>query len=109
MVHDYGIGKTRYPGAVPEITKNIPDAMSNALPSDKIEWGEKGLWALGFGGMITEWEQEGSLEQEYIVSVIDSYYGLWEPWAEGPSGMWGSYVAKSRDEIAKKDPVGKKV
>lgn len=46
--------------------------------------------------------REGSLEQEYIVSVIDSYYGLWEPWTEGTGGMWGSYVAKTRYEIAEK-------
>lgn len=76
--------------------------MNNALPSDKIEWGEKGLWALGFGGMITEWEQEGSLEQEFIVSVIDSYYGLWEPWTEGPSGMWGGMLQSLVTKLQKR-------
>lgn len=66
--------------------------MNNTLPSDKIEWGEKGLWALGFG----EWEQE------FIVSVIDSYYGLWEPWTEGPSGMWGGVLQSLVTKLQKR-------
>lgn len=48
----------------------------------------------------------GSLEHEYIVSVMDSYYGLWEAWDEGEGGMWGIYCAKTRDEIKEKDPMG---
>jgi len=121
MVHDYGIGTTKNPGADMEISKIIADAMKNASPTNKADFGKKGLWALGYGEMVKKWENEGSLEQEYIVSVIDSYYGLWEPWDASyippfypanlgndvKGGMWGGYVAKTREEVAQKDPVGK--
>ncbi|MEA1962154.1 MAG: hypothetical protein U9N81_12955 [Bacillota bacterium] len=107
LVHDNGIGTTQNPGAAPEITQIIANAMINASPGDSKDWGEKGLWALKAGRLAREWEKEGSLEQEYIAAVIDCYYGIWEPWTEGEGSMWGSYVAKNRAEIARKDPVGK--
>jgi len=109
LVHDYGIGTTGNKGASEEISTAIKDALYNALPKDKKDWGKKGLWALGFGSQIDEWEKEGSLEQEYIVSVIDSYYGLWEAWNEGEGGMWDGYIAKTREDVLEKDPVGAKV
>lgn len=108
MVHDYGIGTTKNPKASQEVSKAIADAKTNALPADKNDWGTKGLWGLNAKSWLNELSREGSLEQEYIVSVIDSYYGLWEPWTEGTGGMWGSYVAKTRYEIAEKDPDGLK-
>ena len=55
---------------------------------------------------VDELEAEGSLAQEYIASVIDSYYGLWGPWDEAEGGMWGIYVAKTRDEMTRVDPAG---
>lgn len=53
--------------------------------------------------------KEGSLEQEYLASVVDSYYGLWGAYKESRGGMWGIYIAKDRKEVAKKDPVGYKI
>ncbi|MCH4890850.1 hypothetical protein EZV73_24940 [Acidaminobacter sp. JC074] len=108
MVHDYGIGTSKNKQASPEISKLIADAEKNALPTDNSKWGNEGLWGLSSKSWLDELAKEGSLEQEYIASVIDSYYGLWEPWTEGQGGMWGIYVAKTRDEIASKDPNGLK-
>lgn len=106
MVHDYGIGTSKNKQAAPELSGVIAKGMSTALPSDKSKWGTEGLWGLGSKSWLDELSKEGSLEQEYIASVIDSYYGLWEPWTEGKGGMWGVYVAKTRDEITQKDPNG---
>ena len=51
--------------------------------------------------------QENSLSQEYLASVIDSYYGLWAPWTGSTTlGMWGEYIAKTRAEIQTEDPMG---
>lgn len=108
MVHDYGIGTTQNSGAAPEITKIIADAKNNSLPTDKSDWGNKGLWGLNSKSWLEELEKEGSLEQEYIVSVIDSYYGLWDSWNDGVGGMWGIYTSKNRREIVNKDPQGLK-
>jgi hypothetical protein len=106
MVHDYGIGTTQNEGAAPEISNTIAKAMKKALPTEKRKWGRKGLWGLSSKDWLEELSEEGSLEQEYIASVIDSYYGLWEPWTEEDGGMWGIYLAKTRAEIADKDPSG---
>ncbi|PID97499.1 MAG: hypothetical protein CSA82_03740 [Actinobacteria bacterium] len=106
MVHDYGIGTTQNPQANSDLAKKIAEAQRNALPKEESQWGKSGLWGLGSGDWLKELSKEGSLEQEYIVSVIDSYYGLWEPYTEGQGGMWGMYVAKNRAEVKEKDPQG---
>jgi hypothetical protein len=108
MVHDYGIGTTKNKQASPKISSTIAKAMATALPTEKSKWGREGLWGLSSKSWLEELSKEGSLEQEYIASVIDSYYGLWEPWTEGKGGMWGIYAAKTRSEIADKDPNGYK-
>lgn len=104
MVHDYGIGTKSSPGASPELQKNIESAMLNALP-EKVDWGTKGLWGLNAREWLLELSKEGSLEQEYLASVVDSYYGLWGAFDE-PGGMWGLYTSKSRDDISDNDPMG---
>lgn len=111
FTHDYGIGIESSPGALPEYQSRIFDATNNALPADKSKWGYEGLWARSVGDRnqrdwLLELEQEGSLEQEYLASVIDSYYGLWGAFDEAPGGMWGMYVAKTREEISSLDPMG---
>ena len=55
---------------------------------------------------LDELEAENSLAQEYIAAVIDSYYGYWGAFDEEPGGMWGIYVAGTRDEIYELDPAG---
>lgn len=109
MVHDLGVGTSKNPQASSETSKMIADAKNVALPSNKSEWGSKGLWGYKSKKWLNELEKEGSLEQEYVASVIDSYYGLWEQWSEGNGGMWGIYTAKSRAEIKDKDPKGYEV
>lgn len=109
MVQDYGIGTKGNPGSMPDLQKEIYTAMSNALPKNKSEWGEKGLWGLQSKKWLLELEKEGSLEQEYLASVIDSYYGLWGPYKEANGGMWGIYTSKTREDVIKNDILGYKI
>lgn len=106
MVNDYGIGTKRNPGALPDLQGKIYAAMENSLPKNKSDWGKKGLWGLGSKDWLVELSNEGSLEQEYIVSVIDSYYGLWAAHTESKGGMWGIYTSKTREDVKKNDPMG---
>lgn len=108
FVHDAGIG-IDFPGApkgaAPEYQKHIRAAATNALPDNT------GIWADDERAVdwLEELREEGSITQEYLASVIDSYYGLWGPFTEAEGGMWGLYVAKTREEIAAKDPMGYEV
>jgi hypothetical protein len=101
LVHDTGIG-TYLPGALPEYQAELL-AEAQAAIAD-------GRWGIAVDPEVEDWldelEREGSLAQEYIASVIDSYYGLWGPWTEADGGMWGVYIAKTRDEVATLDPAG---
>jgi hypothetical protein len=109
LVHDYGIGTTQNPQTDKVTSEKIVAAMKNALPVSKKDWGKKGMWGLNSRNWLLELEREQSLEQEYIVSVIDSYYGLWEAFTEEEGGMWGIYTSKTRAEIERKDPMGFKI
>lgn len=108
LVHDYGIGTKTNPQGAKILQKNIYLAMKNALPRDEENWGEAGLWGLGKENTkdwLFELKEEGSLEQEYFASVVDSYYGLWTFFKEKGS-MWGVYSSKNREEMKIKDPMG---
>jgi hypothetical protein len=102
LVHDAGIG-TYQPGALARYQQEL-DTEARAAIAD-------GRWGIPIdphvGDWIEELEAEDSLAQEYIASVIDTYYGLWAAFDEAPGGMWGIYVAKTRDELDSKDPRGK--
>ena len=101
LVHDTGIG-TYEKGALPEYQKELE---AEAIASLK-----DGRWGIAVDPHVKEWidelRMEDSLAQEYIASVIDSYYGLWAAFDENPGGMWGIYIAKTREEIKEKDPRG---
>ncbi len=105
MVHDMGIGTTQNPAANPALAEKIKLGMERALPKDKADWGKKGVWGLESREWLLELSKEGSLEQEYIVSGIDSFYGLWEAYTESDKGMWGMYVPKRRMGVKIKDEV----
>ena len=104
-VHDNGIGvdvSGAPKGVLPEFQKELRLATTHALNA--------GIWptesaAEDTSDWIEELRQEGSLTQEYLASVIDSYYGLWGPFDED-FGMWGVYIAKTREDIKRKDPRG---
>lgn len=104
LVHDYGIGvdgPNTSPGALPELQALIRAAQKNAVA--------KNLWGIGMTN-LPELDKENSLSQEYLASVIDSYYGLWGAWNGSPTnGMWGGYIAKTRAEIVTEDPEGQKI
>ena len=105
LVHDYGIGVDQNPefvGALADYQAEIRSAQIVAL-NDK-------LWGIGMPDWIAELTPENSLTQEYLASVIDSYYGLWGAWSESSThGMWGGYVAKTRAEITSEDLLGAKL
>ena len=102
LVHDYGIGidgHNSFPGTMPKYQSEIRQAQQNALSTN--------LWGIGADRWINELTDENSLTQEYLAALIDSYYGLWGGWTDSNThGMWGIYVAKTRNEIFLEDPVG---
>ncbi len=103
FVHDNGIGVdggSQFRGVLPAFQKEIRKAQKNGL--------SKKLWGRGAenASWIKELAKENSLTQEYLASVVDSYYGLWGSWTGGNGGMRGVYIAKTRDEIKTKDPIG---
>jgi len=103
LVHDYGIGvdgRNSNPGAAPDFQKAIRAAQVNALNNN--------VWGIGSADWIKELDRENSLSQEYLAALVDSYYGLWGAW-NGDAGMWGLYVAKTRADIAIKDPMGQAI
>lgn len=106
LMHDTGIGvdgSNTQPGALPAYQAEIRAAQDNADNNFAI-------WPLGATndpGWYNELAQENSLSQEYLASVVDSYYGLWGPWTEQPGyGMWGEYISQTRSEITSEDPLG---
>lgn len=102
LVHDYGIGVDQnepFVGALPEYQAEIRAAQTTAVNSQL--W----AWSQDFSSWLQELTAENSLTQEYLASVIDSYYGLWGAYS-GEYGMWGGYIAKTRSEIKEKDTEG---
>ncbi len=101
LVHDMGIG-TDWPGALPDYQAALLAEAEAAL--------EDGRWGIPVDPEVEDWidelRAENSLAQEYIAAVIDSHYGLWGPWDEDEGGMWGIYIAKTRDEVYVDDPAG---
>ena len=103
FVHDNGIG-TRYTDGVLKKSwqKELMHATNNAI--------NKKIWPIDDRGQLlkeqlNEWEPEGSLSQEYLASIVDAYYGLWDNW-HGKSSMWGIYAPKTREDIKNKDALG---
>lgn len=95
QIHDVGIG-TNEPGALPEYQAKLL-ARADATAGT--------VWGIGSPDWISELRNEGSLAQEYIAAVIDSWYGLWGSF-DGDGGMYGGYVAKTRADVTSKDPEG---
>ena len=84
---------------MPEYQSEIREAQKYALSNN--------LWGIGADRWINELTDENSLTQEYLAALIDSYYGLWGSWTDSRThGMWGIYVAKTRNEILSEDPIG---
>ena len=102
LMHDYGIGTASQPGADMVFSQQVKAAQENARAQSL--WPTAGV-SQDTRNWIEELRKEGSLSQEYLASVLDSYYGLWRAFAE-PGGMWGIYSAKSRADIQSQDPLG---
>ena len=101
FVHDNGIGvdgPNTLPGAAPEFQKDVRQAQKNGLKNK--------LWANDerMKKWVEEISAENSLSQEYLASVIDTYYGLWGAFKKREGGMWGFYAPKLRKDLKDKDP-----
>ncbi|MBR0573851.1 MULTISPECIES: hypothetical protein [Pasteurellaceae] len=84
FIHDNGIGvdgNDDFLGVLPKYQANIRTAQKNGLA--------KNLWGRGSENKnwVKELANENSLTQEYLASIVDSYYGLWGAWKEGKGGM----------------------
>ncbi len=102
LMHDYGIGTASQPGADMAFSQQVKAAQENARAQSLWPTADADSGTLSW---IEELSQEGSLSQEYLASVLDSYYGLWQV-SSTPGGMWGIYTAKTRAEVQTKDPLG---
>jgi hypothetical protein len=108
LMHDMGIGvdgtNSISNGALPAYQTEIRAAQNNAILNNYAIW-PKG--AVNDPSWYNDLAQENSLSQEYLASLIDSYYGLWAAWTEDPNtGMWGEYISHTRAEIQTEDPMG---
>ena len=109
LMHDYGIGTSgpwAAPGALPLFTASIDTARINAMTNSLWPTASVDTWVTQW---IAELKKEGSLSQEYLASVIDSYYGYWGADTTNQGGMGGIYIAKTRDDVTAKDPMGMSV
>lgn len=105
FVHDSGIGNVSNERGSKELANMINEAKNNALPKSKKDWGKKGIWGIDARDSLEEWaSEEGSLEAEYIICVIDTYYGLWE--ASNTTALFGEYLGKTRESLKTIDPKG---
>lgn len=109
LVHDTGIGvdgRNTRAGALPAFQQEIRAATNNAIANNYHIWPMLAADDSDTKNWLDELSQENSLSQEYLAAVIDSYYGLWAAFDEADAGMWGMYIAKTRNDIQNKDPMG---
>ena len=63
---------------------------------------EAGIWTPE-QEQLDEWAAEDSVGKEYIISVIDVYYGLW---AHQETALYGEYQPSTRVALQEEDPQG---
>jgi len=112
FMHDMGIGvdgANTTPGVLPAYQTEIRAAQDNADNNNYQIWP---MGAQTDPSWYNELNTENSLSQEYLASLVDSYYGFWEAWNDAGEpnsatrGMWGEYISKTRAEIQTEDPMG---
>lgn len=108
LVHDTGIGvdgTNSQPGVRAGYQAEIRTAMRDAIAPGIITGGaQTGLWGAIDPAWLRELRDENSLTQEYLASIIDTYYGL-----AGESTAGGSndlYKPQTRDQIRTMDTKG---
>jgi hypothetical protein len=90
LVHGYGIE-----WGAPEYQAQIVAATENALAT--------GLYTPP-ADLLAEWQEEGSVDKEYIISVLEVAYGMWAH-ADGAS-FHGEYQVARPDDLPGADPQG---
>ena len=111
LMHDMGIGvdgpNSISNPALPAFQTEIRAAQNNACLNNFAIWPVAASWDPGALFWYNELDSENSLSQEYLASVIDSYYGLWDAWTDEPNlGMYDLYISHNRDEIQSEDTMG---
>ena len=89
LVQDYGIAEI-----LPEYQRQIRTAAEASIA--------KGYW---ISVMIPEWEREGSIETEYLATILDVYYGFWQS-SVNDIAFNGEYFFSSREALKLGDPDG---
>ena len=89
LVHGAGID-----AANSELSTRIESVAQQALIN--------GVWTPE-ESVLFEWEMENSVGKEYIISVIDVYYGLW---AHQETALNGEYQPSTRMDLFVEDPEG---
>jgi len=89
LVHGAGIDVV-----FPEFSAEIEAAAQQALNA--------GVWSPEEAD-LEDWRDEDSIGKEYIISVIDVYYGLW---AHQESALNGEYQPNTRSALQQIDPDG---
>ncbi len=91
LVHGHGIEEA------------LPLYQAGLVMSADSAWKEK-IWTPE-PEVYREWQREGSLSHEYIISAIDVYYGLWAHSTTGES-FFGEYQVHTRRRLQNEDPRG---
>jgi len=89
LIHANGLSTDQVDGVRPDYAA--------AILAQATEAAANGLWTAPDGRI--------GIGEEYIISVIDSYYGLWGAF-EGGAGIFGEYQPATRDAVETQDPVG---
>ncbi len=102
FVHDYGIGANSE-GALEEYQEEIlaltaEQLSNNIIKESEIEPHELAEEAAG----------EAGVSNEYIATVLDAYYGLWDAVLGWPD-TWGGYEPRNREQVTNQDPEGLKL
>jgi len=90
----YGAGIDQ---VLPALSEEIEAAAQQSLNS--------GVWTPQ-EDVLTEWQQQESIGKEYMVRVIDVYYGLW---AHSQDAFYGEYQPNNRGSLMAQDLIGKEI
>lgn len=111
LMHDTGIGvdganTQAGVAALAPFQLEIRAATENAISPGIItsDAAQLGIWATNEPDWLQELSRENSLTQEYLASVIDTYYGLAGESSAG--GFNDIYQPQTRAEIRTTDPMG---
>lgn len=99
LVHDFGIGANS-DGALEQYQDEIAALTQSHMASNVIKRS-----AIKRHELKEEEAGESGISNEYIATVIDAYYGLWDA-VVGWEDTWGGYEPRNRQQVISDDPKG---